>query len=101
AARAMVDIQRQAEAARENADSRLRSMGIDPSQVRSASLLQTQGVALAAQQAGAANAARTAVEDRGRAMRADALNVGAGLPAQALAGFAGAGGSGQGAGSAG
>lgn len=101
AARAMVDIQRQAEAARENADSRLRSMGIDPSQVRSASLLQTQGVALAAQQAGAANAARTAVEDRGRAMRADALNVGAGLPAQALAGFAGAGGSGQGAVSAG
>ncbi len=97
AARASVDIQRQSEAARANADARLRSMGLDPSQMRSSSLLQTQDVAMAAQQAGAANAARTSVEDRGRAMRADALNVGAGLPAQALAGFAGAGNSGAGA----
>lgn len=97
AARASVDIQRQSEAARANADARLRSMGLDPSQMRSASLLQTQDVAMAAQQAGAANAARTGVEDRGRAMRADALNVGAGLPAQALAGYAGAGNSGAGA----
>jgi hypothetical protein len=94
ASRAMVDIQRASEAARANADARLRSMGLDPSQMRSASLLQTQDVALAAQGAGAANNARQMVEDRGRAMRADALNVGAGLPAQALAGFAGAGGAG-------
>lgn len=97
AARATVDMQRQAEAARSNSDARLRSMGLDPSQMRSATLLDTQNVALAAQQAGAANGARTAVEDRGRAMRADALNVMGGLPAQALAGFAGAGAAGQGA----
>lgn len=97
AARAGVDIQRQAEAARANADQRLRSMGLDPSQMRSASLLDTQNTALAAQQAGAMNQARTNVEDRGRAMRADALNVGSGLPAQALAGYAGATNSGQGA----
>jgi hypothetical protein len=97
AGRASVDIQRQAEAARSNSDQRLRSMGLDPSQMRSATLLDTQSVALAAQQAGAANAARQGVEDRGRAMRADALNVGAGLPAQSLAGFAGAGNSGAGA----
>lgn len=97
ASRAMVDIQRQAEAARSNSDQRLRSMGIDPSQMRSQSLLQAQDVAMAAQQAGAANMARQGVEDRGRAMRADAINVGAGLPAQALAGFQGAGNSGQGA----
>lgn len=97
ASRAMVDIQRQSEAARNNADARLRSMGLDPSQMRSASLLQSQDVAMAANQALAGNAARQGVEDRGRAMRADALNVGAGLPAQALAGFAGAGAAGQGA----
>ncbi len=97
AARATVDIQRQAEAARNSSDARLRSMGLDPSQMRSATLLDTQNVALAAQQAGAANAARTSVEDRGRALRADALNVMSGLPAQSLAGFAGAGNSGQGA----
>ena len=97
AARSMVDIQRQSEAARANADSRLRSMGLDPSQMRSASLLDTQNVAMAAQQATAGNMARQNVEDRGRAMRADAINVGAGLPAQALAGYAGAGASGAGA----
>jgi len=97
AARAGVDIQRQAEAARANADQRLRSMGLDPSQMRSASLLDTQNTAIAAQQAAAMNQARMNVEDRGRAMRADALNVGAGLPAQALAGYAGATNSGQGA----
>ena len=101
ASRAMVDIQRQAEAARTNSDQRLRSMGIDPSQMRSATLLDTQNVAMAANQALAGNAARQGVEDRGRAMRADALNVGAGLPAQALAGYAGAGAAGQGALSAG
>lgn len=97
AGRATADMQRQADVARQNADARLRSMGIDPSQMRSASLLQTQDVALAGQQALAGNAARQSVQDRGRAMRADAMNVGAGLPAQALAGFAGAGGSGAGA----
>lgn len=101
ASRAQVDIQRQAEAARSNSDQRLRSMGIDPSQMRSASLLDTQQVGLAAQQALAGNNARQGVEDRGRAMRADALNVGAGLPAQSLAGFAGAGAAGQGATAAG
>lgn len=97
AARATVDIQRQAEAARANSDARLRSMGLDPSQMRSASLLDTQNVAMAAQQAGAANTARTNVEDRGRAMRADAMNVISGLPAQSLAGFNSAGAAGAGA----
>mgnify|MGYP007086565877 CR=1 FL=1 len=101
AADAAVGIQRQAEAARANSDARLRGMGIDPSQMRSATLLDSQNTMLAAQQAQAMNGARQGVEDRGRAMRADALNVGAGLPAQALAGFAGAGAAGQGATAAG
>lgn len=97
AARAQVDIQRQAEAARANADQRLRSMGLDPSQMRSASLLQTQDVAMAAQQAMAGNQARQNVEDRGRALRADAINMGMGLPSQAAAGFQGSNASGAGA----
>ena len=41
AGNAMADTQRQAEAARANSDQKLRSMGLDPSQMRSASLLQT------------------------------------------------------------
>lgn len=97
AARAQVDIQRQAEAARNNADARLRSMGLDPSQMRSASLLQAQDVAMAAQQAQAGNQARQQVEDRGRALRADAINMGMGLPSQAAAGFQGSNASGAGA----
>lgn len=101
AADAAVGIQRQAEAARANSDARLRGMGIDPSQMRSATLLDSQNTMLAAQQAQAMNGARQGVEDRGRAMRADALNVGAGLAAQATAGFAGAGAAGQGATAAG
>lgn len=95
AARAQVDIQRQSEAARNNADSRLRSMGIDPSQMRSNSLMQQMDVAGAANQALAGNAARTNVEDKGRALRADAINMGNGLPAMAAAGFAGSGNSGN------
>ena len=97
ASRAQVDIQRQSEAARNNADARLRSMGIDPSQMRSQSLLQTQDVGMAATTALAGNAARTNVEDKGRALRADALNIGMGLPSQAAAGFQGSNASGAGA----
>lgn len=95
AARAQVDVQRQSEAARTNADARLRSMGIDPSQMRSNSLLQQMDVAGAANQALAGNAARTQVEDKGRALRADAINMGNGLPAQSAVGYAGAGNSGN------
>lgn len=97
ASRQMVDVQRQAEAQRNNADQRLRSMGIDPSQFRSASLINQMGVATAANQALAGNQARQQIEDRGRALRADAINMGMGLPAQASAGFGGAGQAGAGA----
>ena len=97
ASRATVDVQRAAEAARATSDARMRSMGLDPSQMRSASLLDTQNVALAAQQAGSANSARTMVEDKGRAMRADAMNVISGLPAQSLAGYGSASAAGAGA----
>jgi hypothetical protein len=97
ASRQMVDIQRQADAQRNNADERLRSMGIDPSQVRSSSMMNQLAVATGANQALAGNAARTQIEDKGRAMRADAMNLGMGLPAQAASGFQGSNASGAGA----
>lgn len=97
ASRQMVDIQRQADAQRQNADARLRSMGIDPSQVRSSSMMNQLAVATGANQALAGNNARTMIEDKGRAMRADAMNLGMGLPAQAAAGFQGSNASGAGA----
>lgn len=83
AGRAMVDVQRQAEAQRANADARLSSMGLDPSQFRSASIASMLGAQTAAAGALQANNARRGVEDKGRALRADAINIGMGLPAQA------------------
>lgn len=89
ASRLMVDVQRQADAQRANADARLRSMGVDPSQVSSASLMAQLGTATAANQALAGNMGRQNIEDRGRAMREAAINLGNGLPAQSMAGYAG------------
>lgn len=83
AARALSEVQRQADAQRANAEARLASMGIDPSQFRSASIANMLGAQTAAAGAMQANNARRAVEDRGRALRADAINLGMGLPAQA------------------
>lgn len=97
ASRYMVDVQRQAEAQRANADAQLRAMGVDPSQVRSSSMANQMAVATGANQALAGNNARQMVEDRGRALRADAINMGNGLPAQAAMGYQGAGASGAGA----
>lgn len=83
AGRAMADVQRQMEAQRANADARLSSMGLDPSQFRSASIANMMGAQAAAAGALQGNNARRAVEDKGRALRADAINLGMGLPAQA------------------
>lgn len=101
AARASVDVQRQIEAQRNNADQRLRSMGLDPSQVRSTSMANQIAIQGGASQALAANQSRQQTEDRGRALRADAIALGMGLPAQSAAGFAGAANSGSVAGAAG
>lgn len=90
AARQQVDVQRASEAQRANADARLRSMGVDPSQVRSTSLVNQMGVATAANQALSGNMGRQNIEDRGRSMREAAINMGNGLPAQSLAGYGGA-----------
>lgn len=95
AGQAQVDVQRQIEAQRNNADQRLRSMGLDPSQIRSTSMANQIAVQGGAMQAAAGNAARDRVEERGRALRADAINMGMGLPAQAAAGYAGSANSGS------
>lgn len=97
AAEASVDVQRAAEAQRSNAEAQLQSLGVDPSQFRSSSLLNQVAIGTAAQQAGAANAARRQVEDQGRALRADAINLGSGLPLQSQQGFQTATQQGQGA----
>lgn len=78
--RAMADVNTQFDAARRNALQRLESYGVDPSQTRNAALDINTRTQQAAAQAGAASAATRATEQTGRALRAEALNIGKGYP---------------------
>jgi len=104
AGRAGADVTRAFQAQRENAQRQLESYGIDPSQTRSQALDANMRAQEAAAQAGAENMARQRVEDTGRALRGEAINIGRGMPAQvaqstalAQSGGQGAAGIGQGA----
>lgn len=85
--RAISDVNAQFDAQRRNALSRLESYGVDPSQSRNAALDINMRTAQAAAAAGAGTAASVNVEDKARALRADALNVMSGLPSQAAASY--------------
>lgn len=78
--RAIADVNTQFDAARRNALQRLEGFGVDPSQTRNAALDLDTRIQQAAVQAGAATNATRQVEDRGRALRAEALNIGRGYP---------------------
>jgi len=80
--RAMGDVATSFDAARRNALQRLEGFGVDPSQTRNAALDIGVRTQQAAAQAGAGTAATQRVEDTGRALRADAINIGRGLPSQ-------------------
>lgn len=87
--RALADVNTQFDAQRRNALQRLESFGVDPSQTRNAALdigVRTQQAAAAA---GAATGAERRVEDVGRALRSDAINLGKGLPSNVAASYAG------------
>lgn len=75
------------EQARQAAQSNLESFGIDPSSTRYAAMdagIRIQG---AAAQAGAATSAGLQADATGRALRANAINVGRGLPSDVNAGI--------------
>lgn len=78
--RAMADVSQSFDAARRNSLQRLESYGVDPSQTRNAALDIGVRTAQAAAQAGAASASDRATEQTGRALRAEALNIGKGYP---------------------
>jgi hypothetical protein len=80
--RAIADVSAGFDAQRRNALQRLESYGIDPSQTRSQALDVGVRTAQAAAQAAAADAATQRVENTGRALRAEAINIGRGLPSQ-------------------
>lgn len=75
---AIADVGSQFDAQRRNALQRLESYGVDPSQTRNSALDIGVRTAQAAAQAGAATGARNRIEDTGRALRSDAVNMGRG-----------------------
>lgn len=85
--RAVADVNTSFDAQRRNALSRLESFGVDPSQTRSAALDLNMRTQQAAAQAGAATNATRNVENTGRALRAEAINIGKGLPSQVAASY--------------
>lgn len=87
-AKGIADVNTQFDAARRNSLQRLESYGVDPSQTRNAALDIGTRTAQAAAQVGAATQAENRVEDVGRALRSDAINMGRGALSNA-AGFYG------------
>lgn len=79
---AQAGIAQQYDAQRENAQRELEAYGIDPSSTRYAALDVGMRTAQAAAQAAAGTAANNRVEDVGRALRSEAINVGRGYPGQ-------------------
>lgn len=80
--RAIADVSSSFDAARRNALQRLEGYGVDPSQTRNSALDLGVRVQQAAAQAAAGTAADQRVTDTARALRADAINIGKGLPSQ-------------------
>lgn len=75
-------IAQQFDAQRENAQRELEAYGIDPTSTRYGALDIGVRTAQAAAQAAAGTAANNRVEDVGRALRSEAINVGRGYPGQ-------------------
>lgn len=88
AARAVADVANAMEGQRQGAFARLESFGVDPSMARSGALDSNVRVFQAALSAGAANEARRQVEETGRALRGEVINLGMGYPAQVAQAYA-------------
>lgn len=86
-ARAQAAVQQAWTAQRNNAEQRLAGYGVDPSQIKSGALDLSARVKVAAAQAQAGTDARRRVEDTGRALRADAINIGRGMGSQVAASY--------------
>lgn len=99
AGQAVSDVSRAYEAQRQNAQRQLESYGIDPSQTRAQALDLGMRSQEAASQAAAGTQAARRVEDIGRSLRAEAINIGRGYPSQVAGAYGQSLAAGQGAGS--
>lgn len=95
---AQAGVAQQFDAQRENAQRELEAFGIDPSSTRYAALDIGMRTTQAAAQAAAGTAANNRVEDVGRALRSEAINVGRGYPGQVASSYGTASQMGSGAG---
>jgi hypothetical protein len=80
--KAIADVSTTFDASRRNALQRLESYGVDPSQTRNAALDVGVRTQQAAAQAAAASSSRANTEAVGRSLRAEAINIGRGMPSQ-------------------
>lgn len=85
--KAIADVTSSFDASRRNALQRLEGYGVDPSQTRNAALDVGVRTQQAAAQAAASTAAGQRVGDVGRSLRAEAINIGRGLPSQVAASY--------------
>lgn len=82
-AAARADVMSAAASERDTARRQMTAMGVNPNSGRFAGMDRAVGLGTAVAAAGAENAARRDVRNTGMAMRAGAINMGNGLPAQA------------------
>ncbi|ACR15059.1 virion-associated phage protein [Burkholderia phage BcepIL02] len=83
AAEAQADVQQAAKQANAANTRQMASMGINPASGRFQGVTRAQDTLTALNSAGAANTARQQVRDKALALKADAINVGSGLPSNA------------------
>lgn len=69
------------------AERNMASMGVNPASGRFAGITRAGDTATALGEAGAANAARTALRDKATSLQGDAINIGNGLPSSAAAAY--------------
>lgn len=87
AGKAQSDVARVQDAQRKQALQQLEGYGIDPSQTRHAALDASLRTQQSAQMAAAGNQAREKVENVGRALRGEAINIGKGMPSNVAASY--------------
>ena len=85
AAEAKADVLKAADMQTQANQRQMASMGLNPASGRFQGITRATDLNTALASAGAQNSARTAVRDKAIALKADAMNVGAGLPSQSAA----------------
>lgn len=87
AAEARADVLQGAKSQNDAMDRDLASMGVDPRSGRWGSIRRSMGIDAGLAAAGASNMARNRVRAEGRALKADAINMGSGLAVSPLSSF--------------